>query len=144
MGHYYCDMFPNGRDETFYSRYAKYKQDRRGEIDDIISENPIKYKEIKIGDKLTLYAPLKGLSKIRFDDKGEFHKIREAFELSSQIYGISMNLLSSCNRFTVYDKRKMKINPENTKWYEIRIDEPSKKFLDWLPYWVDIEYFEKI
>ena len=145
MGHYYAEMFPNGRDDTFNFRYAKYKQECVKEISDIIKNNPISFEEIDVGDKLTLYSPLKELSKIKFDNLGEYHKIRERFSLDAQIYGIEMSSLSWIDKFKVYDKREMKLNDtENTKWYEVRIDEPDEKAFQPFPRWINIRYFEKI
>ena len=149
MGHYYAEMFPNERDDTFDFRYAKYKQECAREISDIIKDNPISFEEINVGDKLTLYLPLKGLSKIRFDNHGEYHKIRERFSSGAKIYGIEMSLLSWVDEFEVFDKREMKLNDDmdemkKTRWYEIRIDEPDRKVCQPFPRWINIKYVEKI
>lgn len=148
MGHYYSDMFPNGEDKTFDERYAKYRKERAREIYDIILTNPIKFEEINIGDKLTLYSPLKGLSKIRFDDKGKFHKIRDFFNVSSGYYSEGKSCLSWRDEFKVYDMRRMKLNSsleiENTNWDEVRVNAPRKDYFNTLPRWIHIKYFEKI
>jgi len=146
MGHYLSEMNPNGiTDIEIQIQLANYHKACRKEISHIIETNPISFKEINVGDKLTLYSPLKGLSKIRFDKREERHKIREFFKL--EMVGIVGGALYQCDKFEVYDKREMKLNDninerKKTRWYEVRIDEPRS--FDWLPHWIYIKYFEKI
>jgi len=141
MGHYCAEMFPNGEDRDFSYRWAKYQQECAREIEEIISKNPIKFEEIKLGEKLSLYAPLKSLSKIRFDNEGEFHKIRELFDCRMKYYSWGLWALSYIDDFTVYDKR-VDLYRETEKHPLIRINKINREF-DWLQYWVGVKYFEK-
>lgn len=148
MGHYYGDMFPHGEDKTFDFRYARYKQACAREISEIVKGNPIKFEEIEIGDGLTLYEPLKGLSKIRFDNKGEFHKIRELFSSRAKCYDWDFWSLVYCDNFTCYDKR-IDICRER-EFPLIRISSPPQQVgkynpVDWpvFQHWVSPKYFRK-
>jgi len=150
MGHYYAEMFPNGRDTTFDQRYFDYQRECGKEIDKIIRKNPIKFEEVNIGDGLTLYEPLKGLSAIRFDDEGEFHKIRDLFSCRAKYYNLNLWSLATCDNFTVYDKR-VDTYHDTEKHPLIRIDIPAKnipgrlKIIDFpvFQHWVSIKYFQK-
>jgi hypothetical protein len=149
MGHYYAEMFPNGEDHTFHQRYFDYQRECGKEIDDIIQKNPIKFEEINIGDELTIYEPLKGLSKITFDKKEERHKIRELFDCRAKYYGWDLWALAHTDNFTVYDKR-VDIYRDIEKNPLIRISAPPKQFgkyapIDWVTvqHWVSPKYFQK-
>jgi hypothetical protein len=138
MGHSYVDMFPRGKDKTFGFRYAKHKKRCLREISDIIEKNPITFEEITIGDDLTLYAPLKGLSKIRFDDEGEFELIQRRFGRMGGLFEMHMWELGDNHDFVVYDK-----DGRRKEYPLVRIDKPSTKFVQWNPSWIYIKYFEK-
>ncbi len=139
MGHYYAEMFPNGEDKTFGFRWADYQKACAREISDIIKENPIKLDEVEIGDELTLYEPLKGLSKIRFDDEGEFHKIRELFGSRAKYSSWEFWSLANCDNFTCYDKRI--VTCDGKEFPEVRTDKPRK--FDWPQFWLPLKYFQK-
>ncbi len=141
MGHYYGEMFPRGEDKTFHQRWADYQRECAIEISEIIKNNPIKFEEVNIGDELTLYAPLKELSKVRFDNEGEFRRIRELFGARAKFYGFEMWALSWGDNFKVHDKREVKNNLENKTYPQVRIDK-SRDF-DFPQYWVGIKYFSK-
>lgn len=142
MGHTYAEMFPNGEDKTFYQRYARYQQECAREISDIIEKNPIKNQGIQVGDKLRLYLPLLGMSRIRFDNKGESHRIRKLFGATAHYYSSDIWALAYCDEFTVWDKTTIKSNLRNEKTYLVRINKPQPS-LDLFPNWVDIRYFSK-
>ncbi len=147
MGHTYAEMHVQG-EETFFRRYAQYQQRCAKEISDIIEKNPIKNEDIQIGDRLSLYEPLLGLSKVRFDNKGEHNMIRELFASTAQYYSMNMWALAYRDFFTVWDIRTEIVHGKETGHF-VRIDEPPKPSralsfaFDWNPDWVDIRYFSK-
>ena len=141
MGHYAAEMSPDGEDKTFDQRWVNYQRACAIEISKLVRNNPIKFEEINIGDELTLYSPLKELSKIRFDNRGEFHRIRELFGCRAKVYSFEMWTLYWADKFRVYDKREVKDNLENKTFPQIRIDKP--RIFDFPQFWVGIEYFEK-
>ena len=141
MGHDYAEMFPSGEDLTFNQRWVNYQRRCAREISEIIKDNPITFEELNIGDELTLYAPLKGLSKIRFDNKGEFHRMRELFGCREKVYSFEMWTLYWADDFKIYDKRETKDNLENKTFPQIRIDKP--RIFDFPQFWINIQYFEK-
>ena len=142
MGHYYADMFPKGEDPTFYQRYADYQRECAKEIYRITAKNPIKFEEIKLGDKLTLYAPLKGISKVKFDNKRENHDITDLFKCTAKYFGWEMGALSFNDTFVCHGKRKVIDNLEKKSYPQIRIDSPKDGF-DFPQYWIEIKYFQK-
>jgi hypothetical protein len=134
MGHYYAEMFQNGQDIDFERSWAEYQKDRAQEIKEIISRNPIKFEEIVVGDRINLYSPLKGWSKIHFrEDPPE--KIRAFFERQNFYYKPGLWMLFAYDDFTIYDKNER----DNT----LRISKPPKGFLDMFPAWIYFRYFEK-
>lgn len=136
MGHYFVDMFPNGRDLDFPRRWAEYKQACAREIDGIISKNKINLEDIKIGDWLKLYSPLEEKSRVSFDGSNPY-EIKEYFGSSFGLFGFEMRGLKYGGRFTVYDKRE--------KDQQVRISKiPPKSSFDFFPVWVSIKYFEPI
>ncbi len=141
MGHYYAEMFPDGEDKTFDQRWADYQKACAIEISNLVRNNPIKPEEINIGDELTLYFPLKELSKIRFDNRGEFHRIRDLFGCRAKVYSFEMWTLYWADNFKIYDKREVKDNLENKTFPQVRIDKP--RIFDFPQFWVNIQYFEK-
>jgi hypothetical protein len=149
MGHYYAEMYPNGEDHDFGTRWANYQKKRATEINKIISQNPIEFEEISIGDKLSIYAPLKGLSKIRFNDQGEFLPIRDLFDCRSRYYSWEMWNLALFDEFTVYDKKEVKDSLGGKTHSQIRTNviprEGSNYNLDWpmFEHWISIKYFQK-
>jgi hypothetical protein len=137
-----AEIFSNGENNTFQKRWAEYQKECALEISNIIKKNPIKFEEVNIGEKLTLYTPLKGLSKIRFDNLGEFTPIKELFRAEAHYYCIGMWSLAWMNEFTVYDKRETSNNLEK-KTSQIRIERPIEKN-DIFSKWINLKYFEKI
>jgi hypothetical protein len=146
MGHSYAEMYFPG-EETFIQRYARYQQACATEISDIIEKNPIRNEEIELGDKLELYEPLLGISKIRFENTGEFHQIRKLFDPGAQYYSMDMWVLAFQNIFTVRGKRTITQPRDDLKNHTetlhlVRVDS-QRKCLDWNPSWLDIRYFSK-
>ena len=136
MSNYCAELSGKEKDETFHSRWVEYQRERAKEISDIIGSNPIQFEEIKIGESLVLYAPLNGISKIRFDNKGESHIIKELFKPSAGYYNDLGIWSLFCNdEFSVYDK--------NPKSFTLRIDKPTKDLLPLFPKWIDFRYFSK-
>jgi hypothetical protein len=149
MGHYYAEMFPRGKDNTFYQRWADYQRERAIEIEKIISKNPIEFEEIEIGEKLFIYAPLKGISKISFDNDKDFPLIRSLFSSSEHYYGWSLWPLATGDNFTVYDKR-VDVYRETEKHPLLRISsppEPHGKYpafdFSTFQHWVSPKFFQK-
>lgn len=143
MGHTYAEMHYPG-EETFFQRFAQYQQRCAKEISDIIEKNPIKNEDINIGDRVELYEPLRGLSKVRFNNTERFHKIRELFAPTAQYFSMNMWALAYGDLFRVWNKKTITqhVGKREESCHLIRIDEPDK-FLDWNPDWVDIRYFSK-
>lgn len=137
MGHYYSERHHPG-EETFHQRYADYQKACAKEISDIIEKNPIKLEDTNVGDKLKLYSPLHGMSKVRFENKGESHKIRELFAPTAHYYSMNMWPLASVNFFTVWGKMTESICGKEKNHF-IRISKPN--LFDWNPGWIDIRYF---
>jgi len=93
-----------------------------------------------------LYSPLKELSKIRFDNKGECHKIRELFRAEAHFYDAIMWQLAWIDNFTIYDKREISYENKNhvTKYPQIKISKPLEGII--IPLfddWINLKYFEK-
>ena len=150
MGHTYAEMHVQG-EETFHQRYSDYQQACAREISRIIKRNPIKDKDIQIGDRVELYEPLRGLSKVRFENRGECNKIRELFAPTAQYFSMNMWALAYEDLFEVWNKREViqHVGKREETSHFIRIDEPPKPFrsmtiaFDWNPHWVEIKYFSK-
>lgn len=119
-----------------------YKLKCAREISDIVKKNKIKNEEINIGDKLKLYPPLLEKSKIRFDNKGEYHQIKEFFDPHAGWYSLEMQSLAYSEEFTVYDKKTTKDNIRNKESYQVRIN-PKRPDFDLFQKWVNIKYFSK-
>jgi len=135
MGHYRSEMFPNGKDREFKQRWVRYQQACAREIEEIISKNPIKFKEVFVVEKVRLYSPLNKLSKIIFDDD-EPRAIKELFGSSANYYSPEMWPLAWGGNFVVYDKRENDLS--------LRINEIPKDSFDLFPAWVNMKYFEPI
>ena len=125
MGHYAAEMSPDGEDKTFDQRWADYQRACAIEISKLVKNNPIKFEEINIGDELTLYSPLKELSKIRFDNRGEFHRIRELFGCRAKVYSFEMWTLYWADKFRVYDKREVRDNLEKKLFRRLELTSPE-------------------
>ena len=147
MGHTYAEMHYPG-EETFPQRYVEYQQRCAREISDIIEKNPIKNEDIEIGDRIGLYEPLLGLSKVRFENEGRYNPIRALFASTAHYYSMNMWVLAYEEQFRVFGKRTVTepVSRDDLSHEKIlhliRVDEPSE-FLDWNPYWIDIRYFSK-
>ena len=125
MGHYAAEMSPDGEDKTFDQRWVNYQRACAIEISKLVRNNPIKFEEITIGDELTLYSPLKELSKIRFDNRGEFHRIRELFGCRAKVYSFEMWTLYWADKFRVYDKREVRDNLEKKLFRRLELTSPE-------------------
>jgi hypothetical protein len=130
----YTERFPKEEDKSFTERGVRYQQECVREVDEIISKNLVRFEDFDIGEKIRLYFPLKELSKIKFDENDEPHRIREIFKMSNKCYGLEMCNLFWNDSFTIYDKNER----DNT----LRISEKPKNVLDLFPAWVDFRYFE--
>ena len=130
----YTEMFLNEKDKDSRGNWVEYQKECTREIDEIISKNLVMFEDFNIGEKIRLYSPLKELSKIKFDENDEPHRIREIFKMSNKCYGLEMCNLFWNDSFTIYNKNER----DNT----LRISEKPKNVLDLFPAWVDFRYFE--
>lgn len=100
---------------------------------EVLSRNPINFEEIKIGEKVRLYAPLRELIKTNPENK---LRIRDFLEKSFGGYEFGMEELFWREVFTAYDKRESDL--------ALRINEIPRNSFDFFPVWVNIKYFEPI
>lgn len=114
---------------------TEYQQACAREIDEIIFRNPIKFEDFFVGERIKLYFPLKGFSKLKFEENEPTHRLRELFRISSNYCNPEMWNLFWNDSFLVYDK--------NEKEDTLRISRKPKNYLDLFPAWIDFRYFEK-
>ena len=132
MGHTAGEFLSEEESLRLKKEREAYRRERLEEISDIISNNPIDINDVEIGDTLKIYHPLDEFTRVteRYP-RYEPQKIRRLFSMSTELYDMRMHPLSFEDGFHVYNKRMN----------QVRIDCPKK--FDWLPYYIDIKYFEK-
>ncbi len=133
MGHTAAEFLSEEESLRLRTEWKAYRNERMKEISDIVNNNPIDINDVEIGDTLRIYHPLDELTGVTEQyPRYEPQKIRRLFSIHSGLYDVRMHPLSFKNRFHVYNKRMN----------QVRIDSPKK--MDWLPYYIDIKFFEKL
>ena len=136
MGHYNAEMWTPLLDDKIRLDYEKRCVK---EIDEILKKNKIKIKDIKKGDKLTLFDKLKKDSKVKVlkSDKYLTGKIIE------NLY--TRGLYPSTHMIQELDDSFVKVYEIDYKEKKILIAPKKDPFRDPFPdVWANIKYFQKI